>query len=246
MFFFFKRRKTGQDKELLKFLKNILGVKPGNILLYKTALIHKSKTHKDSRGNKINNERLEYLGDTVLSTIVGDYLFKKYPYQGEGFLTEMRSKIVSRSSLNALSKKIGLSQLIEYTHGRGGGYLSMSGDAFEALTGAMYLDKGYDFTYKIVINRILTAYMNVSDMETKEWNYKSKIIDWGQKTRHRISYQVADIKEENKRKQYKIQIYIDSFPQETAVDFSIKAAEQSASEKTYKRLVSSGIINGDN
>ena len=189
---------------------------------------------------------MEYLGDTVLSTIIGDYLFKKYPHQGEGFLTEMRSKIVSRSSLNALSKKIGLAQLIEYTHGKGGGYLSMSGDAFEALTGAIYLDKGYDFTYKVLIKRIFTIYLNVADLEAKDWNYKSKIIDWGQKTRHRISYQVIDVNEDNKRKQYKVQIFIDSFPQETAVDFSIKAAEQAASEKTYKRLADCGIITEGN
>ena len=245
MFLFFKDTRTEQDKELLKFLKNILGIKPRNILLYKTALIHKSKSHKDSKGFRVNNERLEYLGDTVLSTIIGDYLFKKYPHQGEGFLTEMRSKIVSRSSLNALSKRIGLAQLIEYTHGRGGGYLSMSGDAFEALTGAIYLDKGYDFTYKVLINRIFTFYMNVADMETKDWNYKSKIIDWGQKTRHRISYQVVNITEDNKRKQYKVQIFIDSFPQETAIDFSIKAAEQLASEKTYKRLTDCCIITSE-
>ncbi|MBR1626172.1 MAG: ribonuclease III [Bacteroidales bacterium] len=242
MFLFFNKPKTEQDKELLKFLKNILGLKPGNILLYKTALIHKSKSHTDSRGHRVNNERLEYLGDTVLSTIIGDYLFKKYPHHGEGFLTEMRSKIVSRSSLNSLSKRIGLSQLIEYTHGRGGGFISMSGDAFEALTGAIYLDKGYDFTYKVLINRIFTSYMDVADMETIDWNYKSKIIDWGQKTKHRISYQVVDVTEFEKRKQYKIQIFIDSFPQEKAIAFSIKAAEQLASEKTYKRLQEHGFI----
>ncbi len=245
MFLFFRKTKTEQDKELLKFLRNILGLKPENILLYKTALIHKSKSHKDAKGNKINNERLEYLGDTVLSTIIGDYLFKKYPHQGEGFLTEMRSKIVSRASLNALSKKIGLSQLIEYTHGRGGGFISMSGDAFEALTGAIYLDKGYDFTYKVLINRIFTSYLDISDVETKDWNYKSKIIDWGQKTRHKVSYAVINVSEQDKRKQYKVQIFIDNFPQETAVAYSIKAAEQLASEKTFKRLVDSDIINVD-
>ncbi len=246
MFLFSKTPKTEQDRELLKFLKNILGFKPGNILLYKTALIHKSKSLKDDKGHRINNERLEYLGDTVLSTIIGDYLFKKYPHQGEGFLTEMRSKIVSRTSLNSLSKKIGLAQLIEYTHGKGVGYISMNGDAFEALIGAIYLDKGYDFTYKVLINRIFVSYMDFNTVETKEWNYKSKIIDWGQRTRHRISYQVADIIEIDRRKQYKIQIYIDSFPQETAIEFSIKAAEQLASEKTYKRLQEHGFIDTEN
>jgi len=246
MFLFHKNTKTEQDKELLKFLKNVLGFKPKNILLYKVALIHKSKSHKDNKGNRINNERLEYLGDTVLSTIIGDYLFKKYPHQGEGFLTEMRSKIVSRSSLNNLSKKIGLSQLIDYTHAKSGGFSSISGDAFEALTGAIYLDRGYNFTYKVLINRIFTSYISISDMETKEWNFKSKIIDWGQKTKHKISYQVVNIIEGNSCKQYKVQIFIDSFPQETAIAFSIKAAEQLASEKTYKRLLEDGIVSCEN
>ncbi|MBQ0113412.1 MAG: ribonuclease III [Bacteroidales bacterium] len=237
-----KTQDKEHDKEIKKFLKNILGCKPGNILLYRIALIHKSKSHKDAKGYKINNERLEYLGDTVLSTIVGDFLFKKYPHHGEGFLTEMRSKIVSRASLNQLAKKIGLLDLIECNKGGNTQYISMSGDAFEAITGALYLDKGYDKTYKILINRILTVYVDVDSIENSDWNYKSKIIDWAQKTKRKISFEVINIDESAPRKQYKVEVRIDDVPQLTAVAFSIRAAEQLSAEKTFKKLVEQGVI----
>ena len=149
-----------KDKELKLFLINVLGCKPKNISIYKLALIHKSYIHTDSKGHKMNNERLEYLGDTVLSTIVGDYLFKKYPYQGEGFLTEMRSKIVSRTSLNKLSFKIGLTQHIKYSRDNYTQFVSMDGDAFEAIVGAIYLDKGYKFTYNIITKKIFSIYLD--------------------------------------------------------------------------------------
>lgn len=239
---FLHSKKTEQDKELLKFMKNILGFKPGNILLYKTALIHKSCSHTDRSGYKINNERLEYLGDTILSSIIGDYLFRKYPHQGEGFLTEMRSKIVSRVSLNALGHTIGLDKLLEYNKNSNFKFVSMAGDAFEAFTGALYLDKGYDFTYKTLINRIFTIYMDIPALETKDWNYKSKIIDWCQKTKHKISYEVSEVTTDSYRKQYKSQVVIDDVSEESAIAFSIKSAEQLASEKTYKKLIEQGII----
>ncbi len=240
--FLFAKNRDEQEKAMIRFLKNILGCSPKNIFLYKTALIHKSCSHIDSKGNKINNERLEYLGDTVLSTIVGDYLFKKYPLQGEGFLTEMRAKIVSRSSLNSLARKIGLVDLIEYNKTLNLGFASIYGDAFEALTGALYLDKGYKKTYEILIGRVFTVYMDVAEVEKKQWNYKSKIIDWAQKNKKQISFQVLGVVDVGYRKQYNTAVFLDNIQQENAIDFSIKAAEQLASEKTYKKMVDQGII----
>lgn len=230
-----------QDKALKTFLRSTFGCKPKNLSIYRLALIHKSFLYKGNKGFRMNNERLEYLGDTVLSTIVGDYLFKKYPYQGEGFLTEMRSKIVGRSSLNKLAQKIGLTEHISYAKD-GGHYLSMNGDAFEAIVGAIYLDKGYSFTYKVITQKIFALYLDIDALETSDWNFKSKLIDWGQKTKHKVSYQVIDTQEYHNRKQYTVQVLIDQEPQETALDFSIKAAEQLASEKTYKKLVEENII----
>ncbi|MBQ9253905.1 MAG: hypothetical protein IJ180_03920 [Bacteroidales bacterium] len=231
------------DKTIRKFLKNILGCRPKNILLYKVALIHKSSSHIDSRGYKVNNERLEYLGDTVLSTIVGDFLFKKYPHQGEGFLTEFRARLVSRTHLNSLAKKIGLSDIMEYNRKGNSNYISMGGDAFEAIVGAIYLDKGYDYARKIIIDRIFKLYVDVESLEHIDWNFKSKIIDWGQKTKHKITYNVEDfIEESSSRKQYRAELLVDEVPQQSATASSIRMAEQLASEKTFKDLVEKGII----
>ena len=233
---------TKHEKAIKAFLKNILGCKPGNILLYKIALIHKSCSHKDSKGNKINNERLEYLGDTVLSTVVGDFLFKKYPLQGEGFLTEMRSKIVSRASLNALSKKMGLTDIIEYNKGGNANFISMGGDAFEAIVGALYLDKGYKTTYNILVKRVLAIFLDVEKIESTGWNYKSKIIDWGQKTKRKISFEVSELTELKGRKQYRAEVVIDGIHQQSAIAYSIRSAEQLAAEKTFKKLIEEEII----
>jgi ribonuclease-3 len=204
-------------------------------------MVHKSYFIKGKKGFKMNNERLEFLGDAVLSAIVADYLFRKYPYQGEGFLTEMRSKIVSRASLNKLAHKIGLTQHIQYSK-EGGQFLSMDGDAFEAIVGAIYLDKGYNFAYKVITKRIFSLYLDIDSLEKSEWNFKSKLIDWGQKTKNKVSYQAIEVTENSHRKQYKAQVFINEKPQETAIDFSIKAAEQLASEKTYKKLIEQNII----
>src|SRR5574344_2407107 len=230
-----------RDKELQKFLKNILGIKPKNLTVYKLAVVHKSFFVQNDNGFKMNNERLEYLGDAVLGIIVGDYLFKKYPYQGEGFLTEMRSKIVSRASLNKLAHKIGLSKHIQYSRDTGQ-FLSMDGDAFEAIVGAIYLDRGYKSAYKVITKSIFSLYLDIDSLEKSDWNFKSKLIDWGQKTKQKVSYQAVDITESSARKQYKVQVFINEEPQETAIDFSIKAAEQLASEKTYKKLLEAKII----
>lgn len=238
----FRKQIESRDKELKQFLKNILRCKPKNISIYKLALTHKSCFLKGNKGFKMNNERLEFLGDAVLSAIVADYLFRKYPYQGEGFLTEMRSKIVSRASLNKLANKIGLSEHIHYSK-ENGQFISMDGDAFEAIVGAIYLDQGYSSAYKIITKRILSLYLDVDSLENCEWNYKSKLIDWGQKNKHKISYQAIDVTGNGPRKQYQAQVFINGQPQETAVDFSIKAAEQLASERTYKKLVKENIIN---
>lgn len=238
MFRFFENRHKQEDRELLKFLRNILGCKPKNISLYRLSLVHRSRSHIDTKGNKVNNERLEYLGDTVLSTIVGEFLFKKYPHKGEGFLTEMRSKMVSRSALNKLSSKIGLSDLIKYSRGNvgDGQFLSLDGNAFEALVGALYLDKGYHFTYKVLTRKLFSTYMDVDELENTTWNYKGKLIAWGQKNKCSVAFETISIEEIKHRKQYTVQVNIGGVPFETAVNYSIKSAEQLVAEKAFKRI----------
>ncbi len=240
MLFFFKNK---ESKAFSGFFKNILGYTPRRTELYHVAFTHRSSS-SSLKGHRINNERLEYLGDAVLSAVVADFLYKKYPYQGEGFLTELRSKIVSRVSLNRLAVKIGLVELIEYQRDSSGGFKSIGGDAFEALIGAMYLEKGYKFTQRVIVDKILCNCLDVDAMATTDWNFKSKIIDWGQKNHKKVTFEVVRSFSQGHvaRRQYESLVSIDGIPQKSAVEYSIKAAEQLAAEKTYKDLVSQGVI----
>ena len=239
-------RKHKGNEEFYKFFKNILGFTPRRTEIYQTAFIHKSKSVETLQGHRVNNERLEYLGDAVLGAIVAEYIYKKFPYQGEGFLTEMRSKIVSRANLNKLAQKIGLSQLIKYNREQQGIFKSIDGDAFEALVGAIYLEKGFNFTRKVIVDRVIKLHLDVESLSHQEWNYKSKLIDWGQKKKYKVSFEVIKVLYEGKvnasRREYEVQTLINGEPAETAVEYSIKAAEQLAAEKTYKKLVEEGKI----
>ena len=242
--FLFNRHKG--NEEFYNFFKNILGFTPRRTDIYQIAFIHKSKSVEFLKGRRINNERLEYLGDAVLSAIVADYLYKKYPYEGEGFLTIMRSKIVSRANLNKLAHKIGLTKLIQYNKEQQGIFKSIEGDAFEALVGAIYMEKGYNFTRKIIIDRVIRFHLDVDALSQQDWNYKSKLIDWGQKEKRKVSFEVVRTifqgKQNASRKEYEVQVLLDGEPAEKAIEFSIKAAEQLAAEKTYKKLVENGTI----
>jgi len=235
-----------EDEAFYSFFKNILGFTPRKTNVYQIAFIHRSKSVDIGHGHRVNNERLEYLGDAVLSAVVAEFLYKKYPYQGEGFLTEMRSKIVSRSSLNKLAHKIGLSDLIRYNKEQQGIFKSIEGDAFEALVGAIYLEKGYRFTRKVLIQRIISTHLDIDAISHQDWNFKSKLIDWGQKERHKISFETVrttnDRQKNGARKEYEVRTLVDGEAGETAIEYSIKAAEQLAAEKTYKKLVEEGKI----
>ena len=237
-------RYKGENKEFYLFFKNVLGFIPRNTKLYQIAFIHRSKSLEMGQGWRINNERLEYLGDAILSAVVAEFLYKKYPYQGEGYLTEMRSKLVSRANLNKLARQIGLSQLIQYNRESQGIFKSVEGDAFEALVGAIYLEKGYKFTRRILIEKIIGIHLDVDAMAHTDWNFKSKLIDWGQKNRKKISFEVEHVTYQGKesRRQYDVRVKIDGTPAEHAIEYSIKAAEQLAAEKTYKSLQEKGVI----
>lgn len=235
---FFPHRQ--EDEAFYSFFRNILGYTPRKIKIYQLAFIHRSKSQTIGQGHRVNNERLEYLGDALLSSIVADFLYHKYPYQGEGFLTEMRSKIVSRSNLNKLANKIGLTQLIQYNRGTTDVYKSIEGDAMEALIAAIYLEKGYKFTHRIVVDKLLNTYMDIDAIEHAGWNYKGKLIDWGQKTGHKVSFVVARTinTTSNGRSQFESSVLIDDTPWYSAIGYSIKSAEQQAAEKTYLRIQS--------
>lgn len=224
------------DKHLIISLKNIFGFYPRNVMIYKLALLHRSAA-TEQNGHKISNERLEYLGDAVLSSIVADYLFKKFPYKEEGFLTEMRSKLVSREQLNKLSNKMGIDRFIQSNQDSKSYFRSMMGDAFEALIGAIYLDKGYNFTKKVVVNRIINVHFDIDELEKFENNFKSKLIEWSQKERKEVKFNVVSEVGTGSKKQYVVEISIDEKVYSSGCDFSIKGAEKIAAEKAYVQLI---------
>ena len=228
--------KTPTDQKISAFLKNMLGCRPGNIFLYRQAFLHRSASQELGANLKINNERLEFLGDAVLDSVTADFLFRTYPTRDEGFLTEMRSKIVNRSQLNRLSRKLGLDQLIRLDQGTGENARSYMGDAFEALVGAIYLDKGYEFTRKILLERIIRHYFNLNELMEQELNFKSRIIEWAQKERKHLQFQVQDEVGNGYRKQYIVEVSIDNVPLARSQHYSIKGAEQLAAEKAWTQL----------
>jgi ribonuclease-3 len=224
------------EKELFRTIKNIFGFYPDNIFLYKLAFRHRSAAQEIFNGVKISNERLEYLGDAVLSLVVADYLFKIFPYKDEGFLTQMRSKIVSRAQLNVLSKKLGLDRLIETNQSGPLPFRSIAGNAFEAFIGAMYIDKGYDFAKKIIINMIIKLHLDIDELETMDVNPKSTLLEWTQKMKKNLDFRVVGEIKKGPKKQYLVEVFIDDISYGKGQNFSIKGAEQLAAEEACKTI----------
>jgi len=224
------------DKELYKSIKNLFGFSPRNIYLFKIALCHRSGPHKYFPGQNINNERLEYLGDAVLSSIIADYLYRKFPYQNEGFLTEMRARIVSRSRLNKLGIKMGFDRLIFDDSDTHTASKSIFGDTFEALIGAMYLDQGYYKTRKIIIRRIIDVHLDIEEIEQTDTNFKSKVLEYAQREKRSLEFKVVEEVGEGYKKQYIIELSLDGSTISHGQDFSIKGAEQVAAERAWEKL----------
>ena len=227
-------KKGTHDKEIEKFLKNVLGIKPKNTDIYKMAFTHASVASKNMMGNAFNNERLEYLGDAVFNAIIAEYLFKKFPLHLEGALSEMRSKIVCRDHLNKLSQKMGIAQsLIVEPHCQSKAIL---GNTFEALMGALYLDKGYNKTKDVVINKLLLTFMDLESVLQEERNYKSKLIIWAQKNNHKIRFENIASDNAKGRKLFISRCYLNNDCIAEAEDFKVKKADQLAAEKAWEQL----------
>ena len=192
-------------------------------------------------GIKVNNERLEFLGDAILDAVTADYLFKTFPTKDEGFLTEMRSKIVSRVMLNKLAQKMGIDQLIQLDGSSTVAFRSFRGDAFEALMGAIYLDKGYDFTRKVILERIIKHYFNIDELVNQEVNFKSRIIEFAQREKKQIQFIVREEVGTGYKKQYIVELTLDGESIALGQDYSIKGAEQNASEKSLQKINSENI-----
>ena len=216
-----------------KNLRNILGFTPGNLQLYKTALSHRSV----KEGSDQNNERLEFLGDAVLSAAVADYLFKKYPYKGEGFLTEMRSKMVNRATLNDIAIKMGLKKITIYNKGDNGLKISqIFGNTLEALLGAIYLDLGYDKTKKWVTRHMVIPHMFMDDLEVLEINQKNKLYGWVNKNGKNLVFETLDERFENGRRLFTVGVVIDGELIAEGKAYNKKDASQLAAQTAVEKI----------
>jgi ribonuclease-3 len=225
--------KTKKTRRLEKQLQNVLGIKPGNISLYHTALSHRSvKENADE-----NNERLEYLGDAVLSTVIADYLFKRYPYKGEGFLTEMRSKMVNRQQLNEIALKMGVKKLALYN--KFDNFLKGSqifGNTLEALVGAVYLDKGYKKTQNWIVRHIILPYVFIEDLEQIDINLKNKLIGWASKNGKKLEFETLHEKLDGNRRVFTIAVVLDGNILSEGKGYNKKDASQVAAQAAIEKL----------
>ena len=211
----------------------MLGVKPGKLSLYKIALSHRSV----KEGPDENNERLEYLGDAVLSAIIADYLFKRYPYKGEGFLTEMRSKMVNRQKLNDIALKMGLKKLTIYNkfdNALKGSQIF--GNTLEALVGAVYIDKGYKKTHQWVLQTIVIPHLFVDDLELIDINLKNRLIGWASKNGKILEFEMIEEKLENGRRVFTIAAVLDGESLAQGKAFNKKDASQIAAQLAIEKL----------
>ena len=220
MIFFFQNK---EDKELISAIDFILGYKTNKPELYKLALLHKSIKSDES------NERLEFLGDAILGLIVAKYLFKLYPFKDEGFLTKIRSKIVNRESLNNIGRKMGLKRIINIKKIKSKSYDSIYGDALEAIIGACYLEKGFDFCEKKVVKNIIVPYFDLDDLTTQTHNFKSKVLEWAQKERMKINFIVEKTSTSSRFSQFKSILKLNGKKISVGYGKSKKNAEKDAS-----------------
>ena len=227
-----------KEKELFSSLYAIMGFYPHDISYYKQALMHKSIGRRNEKGKPLNNERLEFLGDALLDAVVGHIVYDHFPGKREGFLTNTRSKLVSRDTLGKLAEEMGLKQLI-LSNGHSSSHNSyVAGNAFEALVGAIYLDQGYDAVVRFMEKRILARIINIDKVAYKEVNFKSKLLEWSQKNRVQLEFrmQKQEKDKESGSPVFKFQVFLEDVAGEQGQGYSKKEAQQLASEATLKRL----------
>lgn len=226
-----------KEKELYSSLYDIIGFYPHDISYYKLALMHKSVMRRNAKGKPVNNERLEFLGDAILDAIVGDIVYQHFPGKREGFLTNTRSKLVQRETLNKLAQEMGINQLILSSGHTSSHNSYMGGNAFEALVGAIYLDQGYNACMRFMNKRILAQMINIDKVAYKEVNFKSKLIEWSQKNKVRLSYeQVLQEKDKNGNPIFEFKVVLEGVEGCAGRGFSKKESQQLASKLTLDKL----------
>ena len=237
-----------KDKEFYTFLKKQLNINPRNLQLYELAFLHRSASLTLPDGSTVNNERLEYLGDAIIDAVIADYLFRRFPNEREGFLTRMRSKIVNRAHLDSIANRMGLAQVVV---ARATSIETMKkricGEVFEALMGALYLDKGYEKTHHYITQYVLKNYVKLEQLIQTETDFKSRLIEWGQKYKLPVAFEpIEDRREKSKKGPYfSVQVTISDVPIAKGSGKSKKEAEQMASQRTLNFISNSGDFSTD-
>lgn len=225
-----------EDGDFFLGIKKILGFKPKNLEIYKKAFLHRSMNRKDAEGNAMNYERLEFLGDSMLGTIISKYLYSEVPEGDEGYLTKMRSKIVSRKHLNELGKDLELIEFVESRIPKSHFGDNIHGNVFEALVGAIYLDRGHTFCEKFINERVIDPYVDIEQLEGKVISYKSLIIEWCQKQKKTFDFDVYEDTGNDAIKHFAVKLSIDATVVAKARATSKKKAEEKASKRAYFAL----------
>jgi ribonuclease-3 len=221
------------NRQLVLQLEHLLGYTPKHLPYYQLALMHRSRIEELAQ----NNERLEFLGDAILGSIVAEYLFKKYPYQPEGYLTELRSRIVRRETLNNVAMKMGLNKLVQYNQNdRGLSRSHIFGNALEALIGAVYLDQGFNKTKKFILKQIIKPYIDIELLESTDTNYKNKLLSWAQRNSKTLVFDTIDEKTEGARKVFTVGVVLDGELFSSGSGYNKKEAGQVAAQKAIEKL----------
>jgi ribonuclease-3 len=216
---------NSEDKQLLLQLEHLLGFTPRYIEYYRLALMHRSKPDDVTA----SNERLEFLGDAILGAIIAEYLFKKYPYQPEGYLTELRSRIVRRETMNNVALRMGLNKMVQYNQNdRGLSRSHIFGNALEALIGAVYLDQGFNKTRTFILNQIIKAYIDLDTMENTDTNYKNQLLSWAQRNGKTLVFETLEEKTEGTRKLFTVGVLLDGVIVANGTGYNKKDAGQVA------------------
>jgi len=238
MNFFLKKNKSisQADSRFYDELTKVLGFKPKNINIYKKAFTHSSAKEVTKDGKPLNYERLEFLGDTVLSTVISEYLFKQAPSGDEGYLTQMRSKIVSRNHLNTVGKDLNLIQLVNSVVRENRFGDNIHGNVFEALIGAIYIDKGFDFCRQFIHSKLINIYVKIDDLEAQISSYKSLLIEWCQKEKKGYKFDVYEDSGNDSKRHYSVKLFIDDKQISKGRDTSKKKAEEKAAQRGYYAL----------
>lgn len=229
---------SSEDENLRLVIQSITGKKPITLKLYKLALKHSSTSEPDRYGRKESYERLEYLGDAYLGAIIAEYLYKKYPYKDEGFLTEIRSRLVNRESLNQLGRKLGLEKIIEVDKKNGlYRHKSIYGDIMESLIGAIYLDYGFQVCKNFILHKLLEPNFNLDKIILENPNYKSQIIEWSQKNGKSVRFETENVVERGNFKEFEVSLYIEDNFIVKGHGPNKKKAEQSAARKALDTVI---------